>query len=59
VDKNGNNSNPRHSGGEDTYGAARSIETMRKDEGKWNTDKKTPSKQKAKGKSSTKNGISQ
>mmetsp|Transcript_227 Transcript_227/g.314 ORF Transcript_227/g.314 Transcript_227/m.314 type:complete len:1374 (+) Transcript_227:123-4244(+) len=41
VDKNGNNSNPRHSGGEDTYGAARSIETMRKDEGKWNTNKKT------------------
>eukprot|EP00546_Thalassionema_frauenfeldii_P005071 CAMPEP_0178910794 /NCGR_PEP_ID=MMETSP0786-20121207/9299_1 /TAXON_ID=186022 /ORGANISM="Thalassionema frauenfeldii, Strain CCMP 1798" /LENGTH=1341 /DNA_ID=CAMNT_0020583093 /DNA_START=34 /DNA_END=4060 /DNA_ORIENTATION=- len=58
VDKNGNNSNPRHSGGEDTYGAARSIETMRKDEGKWNTEKKTPSKQKARGKSSTKNGIS-
>ena len=39
VDKNGNNSNPRHSGGEDTYGAARSIETVRKVEGKWNTGK--------------------
>lgn len=53
VDKNGNNSNPRHSGGEDTYGAARSIETARKVEGKWNTNtgkkgkngkKKTPKK---------------
>ena len=37
VDKNGNNSNPWHSGGEDTYGAAKSIETVRKVEGKWNT----------------------
>lgn len=37
VDKNGDNNNPRHSGGEDTYGAARSIETARKEEGKWNT----------------------
>ncbi|KAL3940962.1 MAG: hypothetical protein SGBAC_004592 [Bacillariaceae sp.] len=37
VDKNGNNSNPSHSGGEDTYGAARSIESVRKVEGKWNT----------------------
>ncbi|GFH44894.1 serine/threonine-protein kinase/endoribonuclease IRE1 [Chaetoceros tenuissimus] len=41
VDKNGNNSNPQHSGGEDTYGAAKQIESSRKDEGKW---KKTPSK---------------
>jgi serine/threonine-protein kinase/endoribonuclease IRE1 len=40
VDKQGNNSNPRHSGGEDTYGAARSIESVRKEEGKWNTNKK-------------------
>ena len=39
VDKNGDNKNPRHSGGEDTYGAARSIETVRKVEGKWNTCK--------------------
>lgn len=45
VDKNGNNSNPLHSGGEDTYGAARSIEKARKQEGKWNTER-TP---KAKG----------
>jgi serine/threonine protein kinase len=40
LDKNGNNANPCHSGGEDTYGAARSIETVRKEEGKWNTRKK-------------------
>ena len=39
VDKNGDNANPNHSGGEDTYGAARSIETVRKEEGKWNTNK--------------------
>ena len=39
LDKNGNNSNPCHSGGEDTYGAARSIETVRKVEGKWKTGK--------------------
>jgi len=35
VDKNGNNSNAKSSGGEDTYGAANSIETARKGEGKW------------------------
>jgi hypothetical protein len=28
-----------HSGGEDTYGAARSIEKVRKEEGKWNSSK--------------------
>jgi hypothetical protein len=39
VDANGDNSNLNHSGGEDTYGAARSIEATRKEEGKWNTDK--------------------
>jgi hypothetical protein len=39
LDKDGNNSNPCHSGGEDTYGAARSIETVRKVEGKWFTGK--------------------
>jgi serine/threonine-protein kinase/endoribonuclease IRE1 len=39
VDSSGNNSNPKHSGGEDTYGAARSIESIRKEEGKWNTEK--------------------
>ncbi|KAL3925947.1 MAG: hypothetical protein SGILL_000048 [Bacillariaceae sp.] len=43
VDKNGNNSNPWHSGGEDTYGPASSVEKVRKDEGKWNTrEKKKP-----------------
>ncbi|CAJ1936937.1 unnamed protein product [Cylindrotheca closterium] len=39
VDKHGNNSNPCHSGGEDTFGAARSIESVRKVEGKWNTNR--------------------
>lgn len=53
VDKNGNNSNPNHSGGEDTYGAARSIESARKVEGKWNSKKapngtkKNPNKKKS------------
>jgi hypothetical protein len=42
VDKNGDNKNLNHSGGEDTYGAARSIETMRKEEGKWKTNKNMP-----------------
>jgi serine/threonine protein kinase len=41
VDKNGNNSNPWHSGGEDTFGAATSIENVRKEEGKWNTNSKS------------------
>jgi len=35
VDKKGNCANPNHSGGEDTYGAARSVEVLRKEEGKW------------------------
>jgi serine/threonine-protein kinase/endoribonuclease IRE1 len=43
VDKNGDNKNPCHSGGEDTYGAARAVETERKQEGKWSTNK-SPSK---------------
>ncbi|KAG7366378.1 phospholipid-translocating P-type ATPase, flippase [Nitzschia inconspicua] len=38
VDKNGNNSNPWHSGGEDTYGPASTIEEVRKEEGKWNAN---------------------
>jgi hypothetical protein len=37
VDENGDCNNTRHSGGEDTYGAARSIENERKQEGKWST----------------------
>jgi hypothetical protein len=50
VDTHGNNTNPFHSGGEDTYGTARSIETQRKEEGKWNINKTTPSKQRSKNK---------
>jgi hypothetical protein len=44
VDKNGDNNNPRHSGGEDTYGAARAIEEERKQEGKWGSNKIHPHK---------------
>jgi hypothetical protein len=44
VDKNGDNNNPNHSGGEDTYGAARAIESERKQEGKWNMNKLAPPK---------------
>jgi len=54
VDKDGENANPRHSGGEDTYGAARSIETVRKEEGKWNTNK--PGKAKGKPQNAKKRG---
>lgn len=35
VDVHGNANNRFHSGGEDTYGAAKSIESARKEEGKW------------------------
>ena len=57
VDKKGDNSNPFHSGGEDTYGAARSIEVVRKEEGKWNTDKNTKGNRKNKSsKTKTPNG---
>jgi hypothetical protein len=44
VDANGDSNNPNHSGGEDTYGAARSIESERKQEGKWSTDRSTVTK---------------
>ena len=37
VDENGDCNNARHSGGEDTYGAARCIENERKQEGKWSS----------------------
>lgn len=40
VDSEGNCSNPKASGGEDTYGAARSIEAMREKEGKWTPNKR-------------------
>ena len=48
VDKEGNNNNKNHSGGEDTYGAARQIETARQGEGKWKQSESTPSKSKKK-----------
>jgi hypothetical protein len=54
VDQSGDNKNPNHSGGEDTYGAARSIETTRKEEGKWKTNKGGQNK----GKKSTPTNIS-
>jgi len=44
VDASGNNKNPFHSGGEDTYGAAKSVETLRKEEGKWKS-RPSPRKQ--------------
>jgi serine/threonine-protein kinase/endoribonuclease IRE1 len=52
VDDQGDNNNPFHSGGEDTYGAARSIECKRKEDGQWVSDKNKPQKpgQKTKGK---------
>jgi hypothetical protein len=46
IDANGDNNNPNHSGGEDTYGAARAIESERKQEGKWNTDRAANQKNK-------------
>lgn len=49
VNKYGLCANPKASGGEDTYGAARSIENTRKEQGQWTTDS-TPKKQ-VKGKS--------
>jgi serine/threonine-protein kinase/endoribonuclease IRE1 len=55
VDKNGDNKNPQHSGGEDTYGAARSIETERRQEGKWNVDNGTTKGRKAGGSAKRKN----
>ncbi|KAL7490125.1 hypothetical protein ACHAW6_015851, partial [Cyclotella cf. meneghiniana] len=44
VSKHGDCANPRASGGEDTYTAAKSIEDMRKEKGEWNASK-TPKKQ--------------
>jgi serine/threonine protein kinase len=44
VDKNGDNKTKGHSGGEDTYGAARLIESERKEQGKWNVEGKAPQK---------------
>ena len=53
ADKRGNHSNPNHSGGEDTYGAARSVESMRKTEGKWGNNNNVASKQRGNGQSRT------
>ena len=47
VDKKGDNSNPFHSGGEDTYLVARSIEVVRI-EGNWNSDKNAKGNRKKK-----------
>jgi serine/threonine-protein kinase/endoribonuclease IRE1 len=61
VDVDGNCKNPNHSGGEDTYGAARSIETERKEEGKWNTkssnNNNNQGKKKSSGKSNKKPSV--
>eukprot|EP00580_Thalassiosira_gravida_P004948 CAMPEP_0201656414 /NCGR_PEP_ID=MMETSP0493-20130528/46513_1 /ASSEMBLY_ACC=CAM_ASM_000838 /TAXON_ID=420259 /ORGANISM="Thalassiosira gravida, Strain GMp14c1" /LENGTH=260 /DNA_ID=CAMNT_0048133025 /DNA_START=74 /DNA_END=856 /DNA_ORIENTATION=+ len=54
VNKNtGLCANPRASGGEDTYGAARSIEKTRKEQGQWNTEKKQGKGKSNKGKQQT------
>lgn len=58
VDENGDNKNPNHSGGEDTYGAARAIESERKQEGKWKTNKAPGSKGKKAPPSSKKKSTS-
>ena len=50
VDVNGNNANPQHSGGEDTYGAARQIEDSRKVEGKWKAKSNNTPKKKGRNK---------
>lgn len=52
VDELGDNNNPFHSGGEDTYGAARSIECKRKEDGQWVSEKNKTTKpgQKSRGK---------
>ena len=38
VRKDGLSANPKASGGEDTYGAARTIENTRKEQGQWTID---------------------
>jgi hypothetical protein len=52
VDDLGDNNNPFHSGGEDTYGATRSIESKRKEDGQWVSEQNKPQKpgQKPRGK---------
>lgn len=51
VNKHGLCANPKASGGEDTYGIARSVENTRKEQGQWKGDTpKKGSKGKSKGK---------
>ncbi len=56
VRKDGLSANPKASGGEDTYGAARTIENTRKEQGQWTIDsaENKPQKGKPKGKSTQK-----
>ena len=49
VNKHGLSANPKASGGEDTYGAARTIENTRKEQGQWAVDS-TQKKLQTKGK---------
>ena len=49
VNKHGLCANLKASGGEDTYGAARSIEKTRKEQGQWTVDSKKQGKGKPKG----------
>eukprot|EP00977_Amphora_coffeiformis_P014906 scaffold4244_cov167-Amphora_coffeaeformis.AAC.19 len=59
VDKNGDNKNPNHSGGEDTYGAARSIEVERRQEGKWNVNGTGKGKKNTPRKKDSSSGVGQ
>ena len=49
VNKHGLCANPKASGGEDTYGAARTIENTRKDQGQWKPADSKQKKQVGKG----------
>jgi len=49
VNKHGLCANPKASGGEDTYGAARTIENTRKDQGQWKPADSKQKKQAGKG----------
>lgn len=46
VNKQGECANPKASGGEDTYTAAKSIEDLRKEKGEWNAGKPSKKQQK-------------
>ena len=50
VNKHGLCANPKASGGEDTYGAARSIENTRKEQGQWSVETTPKKQQQGKGK---------